>query len=87
MMKKVTVKELTGDQYVMTVTLGTQQFSVGFFGEQMECSGVTLDHIISSIKGISFECHWSLLGECKVSLEFVKVHWGGERHIFHFFYI
>lgn len=24
MMKKVTVKELTGDQYVMTVTLGTQ---------------------------------------------------------------
>lgn len=51
----------------------------------MECSGVTLDHIISSIKGISFECHWSLLGECKVSLEFVKVHWGGERHIFQFF--
>lgn len=53
----------------------------------MECSGVTLDHIISSIKGISFECHWSLLRECKVSLEFVKVHWGGERHIFQFFYI
>lgn len=43
----------------------------------MECFGVILDYIILLIKGILFECYWSLLGECKVLLEFVKVYWGG----------